>query len=268
MRDFTFDTLNRLLSSMKSVSYSFNTVTGFLLDPCDHTVILRHDVDARPRNSLKCAAMENRMGITGTYYFRTVPGSYDEEIIREIAGMGHEIGYHYEDLTVTHGDYDLAISLFEQNLARLRRLVPIETICMHGSPLSKYDNRKLWDKYNYRDFGIRGEPYLDIDFREVLYLTDTGRRWDGERYSIRDRVTPAGSEPAAAGTAPAVKHPVCRSTFDIINAAAAGKLPSKIMITIHPQRWDDNPLPWLKELLFQNIKNAGKGLVNRTSIRK
>ncbi|MFO7574909.1 MAG: hypothetical protein R6W67_07105 [Bacteroidales bacterium] len=237
-------------------------------NPEGKCVILRHDVDARPMNALKCARLESKMGITGTYYFRIHPKSYDETVIRTIHGLGHEIGYHYEELATARGDYELAIRLFEQNLAKLRRLVPVETICMHGSPLSKYDNRKLWEKYDYRDSGITGEPYLDIDFREILYLTDTGRRWDGERYSIRDRVTPAVNDSAAGIAETAMKHPVCRSTFDIVRAVTAGLMPSGIMITLHPQRWDDNTLHWLKELIWQNIKNAGKGLINRTAIEK
>ena len=60
---------------------------------------------------------------------------------------------------------------------------------MHGSPLSKYDNKLLWKYYNYRDFGIIGEPYFDVDFSKVLYLTDTGRRWNGNRVSIRDKIS-------------------------------------------------------------------------------
>ncbi len=60
---------------------------------------------------------------------------------------------------------------------------------MHGSPLSKWDNRDLWKKYDYRDFGIIAEPYFDLDFDEVFYLTDTGRRWDGSSVSVRDKVS-------------------------------------------------------------------------------
>lgn len=269
MRDFTTNTLHQLLSSLISEGYPVITMAGFIRNPAGKCVILRHDVDARPMNALKCARLEKKMGITGTYYFRINPKSYDETVIREIHSLGHEIGYHYEDLAAARGNYEIAIKLFEQNLAKLRRLVPIETICMHGSPLSKYDNRKLWEKYDYRDFGIKGEPYLDIDFRKVLYLTDTGRRWDGERYSIRDRVIQPVIEPTTANEAqPSGKSPVCRSTFDIVNAVTAGLMPSGIMITLHPQRWDDNTLQWLRELIWQNIKNAGKGLINRTAIRR
>jgi hypothetical protein len=51
---------------------------------------------------------------------------------------------------------------------------------------------------------------------------------------------------------------VFRSTFDIIQAAEKGQLPDKIMITTHPERWTDRPLPWVKELVWQNVKNVVK----------
>ena len=59
---------------------------------------------------------------------------------------------------------------------------------MHGSPMSKYDSKDLWKKYNYKDYNLIGEPYFDVNFNEVFYITDTGRRWDGEKVSVRDRV--------------------------------------------------------------------------------
>lgn len=31
-----------------------------------------------------------------------------------------------------------------------------------------------------------------------------------------------------------------------------------MMITIHPQRWSNNPLPWLMEWGSQNLKNIVK----------
>src|SRR5690625_8018545 len=50
-------------------------------------------------------------------------------------------------------------------------------------------SRDLWKWYSYRDYGIIAEPYFDLDFSRVLYLTDTGRRWDGDKGSVRDRAT-------------------------------------------------------------------------------
>ena len=132
---------------------------------------------------------------------------------------------------------------------------------MHGSPLSRYDNRKLWEKQNYRDFGITGEPYLDIDFLEVLYLTDTGRRWDGERYSVRDRVPGESGDRSERQPGNGRKSRSIHSTFEIVDAARKQLLKPKVMITIHPQRWDSRLMPWLRELVFQNIRNVAKGLL-------
>jgi len=38
--------------------------------------------------------------------------------------------------------------------------------------------------------------------------------------------------------------------------------PQQAMLNFHPQRWNDKPLPWLKEFVWQNVKNQVKrGLV-------
>jgi hypothetical protein len=36
------------------------------------------------------------------------------------------------------------------------------------------------------------------------------------------------------------------------------RLPSHLMIAIHPQRWNDNILIWAKELMMQSGKNIIK----------
>ncbi len=46
--------------------------------------------------------------------------------------------------------------------------------------------------------------------------------------------------------------------WDIIEAAERGLLTDKIMLNTHPQRWDDNPWPWVKEFVGQNVKNVIK----------
>ena len=48
------------------------------------------------------------------------------------------------------------------------------------------------------------------------------------------------------------------STNDIIKAAEEGRLPDKIMMTFHPQRWHNRWVPWVKELVWQSVKNQGK----------
>ena len=255
MRDFTLSFFDLFLQNLQSNSWQFFTLKKFIQSSpwSRKQCILRHDIDRLPENALKTAKLENQLGIKASFYFRMVPQSYDEDIILQIAELDHEIGYHYEDLSLCNGDCASAIKHFELNLEKFRKIYPVKTICMHGSPLSKWDNRDLWGKYNYRDFGIIAEPYFDIDFSDVLYLTDTGRRWNGSDVSVRDKVVGKGQN--------AFDSLKFRSTMDIINAAQNDLLPGKIMINTHPQRWDDRFIPWTRELVWQNIKNIVKKII-------
>lgn len=306
-----------------------NTLSALLSPLC----VLRHDVDRLPENSLVTAKIEAELGIKGTYYFRIVPESFDERIIKDIAALGHEIGYHYEELDTAyrqvkskkskvksknktqilryfarlrmgsaqndsdaypfdspdgsgqaaqgdtstgsvHAKYrmtdmtnnqqtttyhlptaiiDQAYELFKVNLEKMRNVVEIKTICMHGSPLSPFDNKMIWQKYDYKDLGIIGEPYFDMNWNEFVYLTDTGRRWDGGSVAVRDKVKSQMSK---------VKGKL-KSTNDIIQALEQNQMPDKIMITVHPERWTDSGVAWVHELIWQNFKNVVKKSVVR-----
>jgi len=216
-------------------------------------MILRHDIDAMPENALDFAKIEHQMGIQGTYYFKTKDHLFRKEIIKEIAGLGHEIGYHYEDFALAKGNPVKAIKSFAENLALMREYVPVSTISMDGHILSKWNNLDLWTYYRYQNFGIIGEPYLDLDFNKVLYLTDTGRRWNAIQYSMYDKVITRYSY-------------YDKSTYEVINDIERGNLPDQIMITLHPQRWHSGYFQWNRELLMQWIKNRIKYLIiqNRT----
>lgn len=242
----------------KSISKHYDSINMGLLNHKLICLILRHDVDARKYNSLKFAHIQHEMGIVGTYYFRMIPQSFDPKVVKEIATMGHEIGYHYEDMDFANGDPHKAIKLFEKHLSQLREVAEVKTICMHGSPLSKYDNRAVWEHYDYRDYGIIAEPYFDLDFSKVLYLTDTGRRWDGDKVSMRDRSADDSINPAMKDKKPLSDQYSFRSTHDIIKACEEGKLPDKIMFNFHPQRWTNNSVLWTQELVMQNAKNVAK----------
>ncbi|MFT7613337.1 MAG: hypothetical protein ACI9J3_002310 [Parvicellaceae bacterium] len=244
-KDFTLATYQLFLEAIVDQGYSGCSYLDQIQQNPSKFIILRQDVDKRPNNSLMTATLQANMGLTATYYFRCVDSSFDPEIIRKIAGLGHEIGYHYEDLSLANGNVELAKEHFEEWLEKLKAFYPVQTICMHGSPLSKIDNRDIWNTLNYKEYGIVGEPYFDLDFNEVLYITDTGRSWNNFKVSVRDKVNSKFNYEF-------------KSTFDLIQKINKGVLPNKIMQNIHPQRWTDNRLHWVSELIQQNSKNVVK----------
>jgi hypothetical protein len=244
--DFTGSKYQELLHALHSKGYVFKTVSEYDTEFNQSTIYLRHDVDDLKLHSLAFAKIQHQMGIKGTYYFRMVPESFDEKVILEIAQLGHEVGYHYEDMDFANGDTDQAIKLFEKHLVQLRALVPVSSICMHGSPRSKYDNKDVWKIYDYKKYGIKIEPYFDIDFNQIFYITDTGRMWDGYKVSVRDKV------------ATTVNWPEYHTTQQIIEAIEKNTFPSNAMFNFHPQRWTDDKSLWLAELFKQSIKNLIK----------
>ena len=148
----------------------------------------------------------------------------------------------------TNGDYAKAIKDFEKNLAELNKLYPIKNIAMHGRPTSKWDSRLLWDKYDYRKYGILSEPYFNINFNKVFYTTDAGRAWDNEAINLRDKVDSKFNFSF-------------RHTKDIIKSLKENRLPNKIMINIHPEHWAKNNLSWYKIFMIRKIKNFVKKLI-------
>ena len=246
--DFTLKKYEELIDAFIAAGYSFQTFSDFIKKPEQKTVILRHDVDLKPHNSLTFAKIQSKKDIKGVYYFRSVKKSFKPHIMRNINKLNHEIGYHYECLALKKGNEAEAIKKFKEDLHEFRQIALIETICMHGSPMSRYDSKDLWKNYTYADFDIIGEPYFDVNFKKVMYITDTGRSWNNKKISIRDKVeTPFDNN--------------FRHTDDIIQALSLGNLPDQIMINFHPQRWTNNPIFWLQELIFQSIKNIVKKII-------
>lgn len=233
-----------------SSGYLCQTFYQYIENPSSKVVILRHDVDKLPENALKFAKIEYSLGVKGTYYFRSIPCSYNESIIMEIAKFEHEIGYHYETLDLCKGNIENAYRIFCNDLEIFRKIYHVKTICMHGSPISIYNNGDIWKKFNYYSLGIIGEPYFDIDYSKMHYFTDTGRRWNNQSSNVRDKII--GS-----------RNIQVSSTKQLISYIGSGKISGNLMINTHPQRWFDGGFGWYKELVGQNTRNMAKYILLR-----
>ena len=275
-RDFTFAKYVELCEKMLNSDYELLTVEKYLTmkNKTEKFIIMRHDVDdgADLPYTLAMARKEADLGISATYYFRVNDDVFKPEIIREIASLGHEIGYHYDVLGKADGDYERAIKLFEHELNMLRAFYEVKTIAMHGGPFVtglnaatfsdilrvirnmisgrktfvNFDSRDLWKVYDFRDYGIIGDAYLSINFNDVVYVSDTNRNWSDTKHRLRDFVANNNNFSITI-----------ESTDDLIGIVEKEIVP-KILILTHPPNWRDGFKDWVKWLMIQKIKNTGK----------
>ena len=240
--DFTIEKYKELCDAVIN-NYKSITIKSYLTKkPKGNFVLIRHDVDRKPKNAVKMAEIEHEIGIRSTYYFRMNNDVFVPKLIKKIANLGHEIGYHYEVLDKAKGDFKKAIEIFKNELQEFREVCDIKTICMHGNPLTPWKNCDIWKKYDFNQFEIIGEPYISLDYDSIYYFTDTGRKWNSN-FNLKDSV--------------GGKFIKIRSTDDLINSIKNKKF-ERVCILIHPNRWSDNFAEWMYELIWQNIKNIGK----------
>lgn len=245
-RDFTIGKYGELCHTLLDAGYTPTTVYGYLAEcPASKVAVLRHDVARKVGNALRMAELEHALGVRSTYYFR-YPNTYKPAIIRKIHSLGHEVGYHYETLAKAKGDSAKAMALFINELEEFKALCDVRTVCMHGSPMPRYDNRDLWKEYDFKEYGIAGEAHLSLMGKGLCYLTDTGRDWNGKR-SLRDSM-------------PGAKPPV-GTTDEFIGWL--GSAEESIYLTAHPERWANGGGEWTINMCKDGVVNVGKAVVSK-----
>lgn len=248
--DFTLDKYVELCRTALDQRYALLTVADYLtVDKLPGKfIILRHDIDRKIGHALRMAEIENRLGVRATYYFRYNRSTFRPAIIGAIADMGHEIGYHYEVLDKARGDHERALQLFRQELQEFRKIAPVTTAAAHGSPLSRWDNRDLWQDQRLSDLDLKGEAYLSVDYEQVMYYSDTGRTWQETRSNIRDRV------PASKKCLP--NKPVVTSTDELISLLKSD--PRNLYLVAHSERWSADTAGWVGCWLSDTAVNCIK----------
>lgn len=249
--DFSANKYRKLCENLRTASCSSiqfrDYVTKGNESGGERLVILRHDVDRFAYTALALARIEYSLGLTATYYFR-VPNTFQPQVISEIRNLGHEIGLHYEVLDKARGDIIRARHYLAEDLRRLREIAPVETVAMHGNPLTRFDNRDIWKQLEMSEFGLVGEAYLSVDFDLVDYYSDTGRTWKRNRFNIYDRL------PSDSKNAETVQNP--RSTDELMSVIQANR--KDLYLLTHPERWPNSPGGWLLSYTWDMAANPIK----------
>ncbi len=246
--DFTYETYKALLEACKRQGIETLTVREYLAAEGlpDRFVILRHDVDRKPENALDFARMEAEYDATSTYYVRTVDETFDPWLLDSLESLGHEVGYHYEDVDRTDGDIKAAHRSFQRHLARMRAHVTVDTVCMHGNPLTPHDNRDMWGEMpDFDQYDLLGEAYLSVDFTDVLYFSDTGRTWRDGALKIKDHTVGEDGKDVQVGT-----------TAELIDLVRRRE--DSYCLLTHPDRWAGGTVEYVAETAFDTAKNVAK----------
>ena len=247
---FTFADYDDLLAAGQEAGYEFLTVREYLAaeELPERFLVLRHDVDRKAENSHKMARLEAERGVESTYYFRT--STFEPELARAVERLGHEVGYHYEDYVKAGGDIERAHELFEDSLRWFRHVCEVDTVCMHGNPLSPHDNRDMFTADGapgLDEYDLLGEAYLTMDFEDVTYFSDTSRTWLDGPLKIKDHTMGEGEKAVAADT-----------TAEL-TALFADREVSRACVLAHPNRWADS----YPELVAERTKDTAVNLVKR-----
>jgi len=178
--EFSLELYEETLRRAKSLGYAFPTVSelkqGFANFP--RFLLLRHDIDSSPRYALQMAQLEYRLGIRSSYfilmhslhYNPAAPSHWDA--LREIAGLGFEVGLHYET------------DFFEA-----RQMDPLEGVLRDAAALEGILNIQIRSVSQHRPASNTfleklNEFYVDAYnhdlMRNVLYISDSGFKWRGK----------------------------------------------------------------------------------------
>jgi hypothetical protein len=161
------------------------------------SLMIKHDVETNVSKSRDIARIEYRHSIRATYYVQgeLLKSSRNVEMLQEIKSMGHEIGYHYDVLDHSGGDYALATTEFLYYLKLFNKYgFEVKSICPHGNPILQRDGWESNACY-YSNYGVRkelaekGYEMLDaiVDIKNarlsnVKFISDAGYTWDQDNY--------------------------------------------------------------------------------------
>ena len=115
LKNFTYDAYVRFLGFLRQ---NFNIIP-FCEVSKEHGsyLLLRHDVDASLEAALKMAKVEHDLGLRSTYFvlfsyrFYNLFERNDLATLKQISGLGHEIGLHYDVVTYESYGQDMKETL-------------------------------------------------------------------------------------------------------------------------------------------------------------
>jgi hypothetical protein len=192
-------------------------------------LLLRHDIDADIPTARAMWAIEQRLGVRGTWFFRL--STWDDALIAEIAEGGSEVGYHYEELATVAlrrgagteaaalALVDEARELFRANLAELRGRsgLSLRTLASHGDFANRVTG--VPNHVLLADAGLRDELHVELEaYDERLTARFDARSSDRGYPTLWTPADPAEALRGGAGVVEILIHPRPWGAAPLVNA--------------------------------------------------
>ena len=142
----------------------------------ERALLLRHDIDDRPRWIESMSRVEAEQGRVATYCLQARTPFYDldDEADRAVAALlddGHELGLHFDSSAMTSDDEVLEGVERDANLLEQRYDTPIRVVSFHMPGVRPVGHLDLGDRIN---------TYAPRFFSEIGYLSDSNQSWRGK----------------------------------------------------------------------------------------
>lgn len=172
---FGIDAYGDLLGRLRDSGYRLAPVTALTESSDERVALLRHDVDLDPPSTIAMAEREAELQAVATYYVPLTQhfnalATVNRTAIRQLAGLGHEIGLHY-DMRTYPVERERALDHLRWEVAILSELAggPVRTLCMHQPHRGHPDPfRSLPDLVHPHDPGLQ---------HGLVYVSDSCRAW-------------------------------------------------------------------------------------------
>ena len=176
---FTYEAYKGLISILKEYDYSFVRYINY--NQYKKPVIMRHDVDNSLDKAVDLARIEQKEGISSTYFlllstdFYNIASKSSLEKIRQIIDCGHEIGLHFDETKYisddgTKPDIIGAIKSETEIMSKIiGQGIRINAVSMHRPS-------KETLAADYKIEGMINSYGMEF-FTGFKYVSDSRRRW-------------------------------------------------------------------------------------------
>ncbi len=180
--NFTYGAYEKMLSLLKENCYEVCSYETY--QRSSRFVILRHDVDFSLEAALRFAELESKNGVQATYFLLLSTSFYNlfdrkaNDIIKEIKGMGHDIGLHFDEARYPILNEQQLIKCVKKEISIMSQGLDmkINAVSMHRP--------SKWVLEADVQFDTLINSYGREFFNDFKYLSDSRMHWREDVYQV------------------------------------------------------------------------------------